>query len=264
MRKIAYTVRTMMSPLSITTMLMVTLLRTVTSYPFQSSGSLAELMMSLYGGVEWDMFITFQTIAGWIIFLLPYLFGIVHYFSLTMEHHLRLTLYRFHDRTSWWTSEMLALVLFILLMTGLSVVFSLLIGFGFGLRGLTMYQIDSTGFYHASRPRWLLAPVMAGMNVLLWTELYAGSYLVLRDSRISTFLYLVPSVLLLLQYSNEERTDRLSSVLNWSMVRRYALLAENGVSEVQCVARFMLVVCIVWIICMIAAACVRPFERTAK
>ena len=71
----------------------------------------------------------------------------------------------------------------------------------------------------------------------------------------------MPTVIMLLLYSNEERTDRLSSLINWSMVQRYPLLEENGLPEIQVISFFLLTVVIVFIIGMITAVCVNPFHQ---
>lgn len=264
MRKVFYSARTMLSPLALVSLVLVTLFRTVTSYPFQSCGSLADLMLTLYGGVDWDMFITFRRIAYWVMFLLPYLFGIVQHFTYVFNRNLRLTLYRFGSKTSWWANEMIALTLYVLMLTVLSVLVSLCAGYCAGLRGLHMYVADASGFYALSNTRWLLAPFMAALNALLFSYLYAITYLCWRDTRISTFIYIVPTILLLLRYSNDERTDRLSSVLNWSMVQRYPLLAQNGLPEIQAIARFLLTILIVLIIGMLLSKCINPMNQQTK
>ncbi len=264
MRKILYTVQTMLSPLTLASLLIVTTLRTVTSYPFREGGSLAELMLVLYGGVEWNMFITFRQIAYWIMFLLPYLFGIVQHFTDALQNHLRLTLYRSGSKAAWWTGEMIALTLYVLVLTVLAVLISLCVGYGAGMRGLEMYLTDATGLFVVSTTRWLLAPAMAALNALLFSYLYATTFLLWRDTRISTFVYIVPTIIYLLRYSNEERIERLSCIINWSMVQRYALLAANGLSEMQAIARFALTVLIVFIIAMTAVRCINPFRQQMK
>ncbi|MBR5960456.1 MAG: hypothetical protein IKZ98_05630 [Clostridia bacterium] len=261
MRRILFSVKAMLSPLSIISVCIVAILRTVTSYPFLSNESLADLSLALYGGVQWDMFMSFHSIAYWIMFLLPYLFGIVKHLSLTLHKNLNLTLYRFGNRTSWWLNEMISITIYVIILTIISLLISFLTGYIAGLRGLQMYLIDTTGFYHISTTRWLLAPFMACLNVLLLTWLYAITYLLWRDTRISTFIYIVPTIVLLLQYSNEEREDHLSSLLNWSMVQRYPLLAENGMPEIQLVSYFLLTLVFVFIAGMIVSVCVNPINK---
>lgn len=264
MRKIIYTVRTMISPTTLIILFFVTLLRTVTSYPFRIRGTLADLVLTLYGGVEWDMFITFRQIAYWIMFLMPYLFGIVQYYTYEFQHNLRLTLYRAKSRLSWWSSELISLTLYVAILTMLSVFLSLLFGSLAGMRGLQMYTVDDAGFYSVSLTRWLLAPTMATLNTLLCAYLYANSYLLLRDSRISVFLYIVPTLLHLLMHSNEERLEEISCVFNWCMVQRYALLSENGISETQAILQFVFVLGCAFILGLIVSKYKNPFQNQRR
>jgi len=261
MRNILYKVKIMLSPLTLSSLLLITVLRAITSYPFMKSEPLAGLMLDMYGGVSWNMFITFREIAYWIMFLLPYLFGIVQYYSHALQKNLNLTLYRSKSKSSWWAGEMIAVAIYVLVLTVLSVIISLSVGFVGGLRNLQMYLVDASGFYAASSTRWILAPVMAFFNALLFSWLYTITYLIWRDTRISTFIYIVPTVIMLLLFSNEERTDRLSSLINWSMVQRYPLLEENGLPEIQVISFFLLAVVVVFIIGMITAVCVNPFHQ---
>ena len=68
MRNILYKVKIMLSPLTLSSLLLITVLRAITSYPFMKSEPLAGLMLDMYGGVSWNMFITFREIAYWIMF----------------------------------------------------------------------------------------------------------------------------------------------------------------------------------------------------
>lgn len=264
MRRIAYTLRAMLSPVSVIGLVLVTVLRTCTSYPFLAGGTLAQLIQVLYGGVEWDQFITLRQIAYWIMFLLPTLFGLTEYLSLSMGYQIRSTLHRNGSLRRWWFNETLSLVCYVYLMTAMAVALSLLIGILFGMKHLEMKIIDSTGFYQVSYTRWLLAPIMAGSVVLLCSLCYEVSYLIFHDMRISTFLYLVPPIISLLRNSNEERVLPFSSVFNWGMVSRYSLLAENGLSEAGAICRFALVVIALMIFGVLIVKWSKPSERSIK
>ena len=223
--------RGMLSPIAIICAACVAVIRTLPSYTLRYSGTsnLGLLLSDVYGGLHWDQFITFGIMAGWILAMLPGLIGMVAYMQRELGELMSLTVYRYQSLTGWWVGKLTASLLYALGITAISCAMTVLIGYLLGLRGFQMFVADADGFLTPAIWLVIISPLCFFLQMWMLLQFQMLAHLIFRDVRISIIAYLLPLMLGILSYSNNENPSHIWGLMNWGMTKRYSAAGGFGV-----------------------------------
>ncbi|NLB89962.1 MAG: hypothetical protein GX786_01910 [Clostridiales bacterium] len=250
------------SPLVFFTALFIGVIRTLSSYAFADTGlSLATLVFSLYGGLNWDFILTLNEIAAWILLMIPVLLGLNAYFSLAFGSHLLLCFHRYKSPYRWWAVQTLGMVFFVLAVVITYFLITLVLGLCSGMRSLTAFLPDKEGFLQPSQLLWLLPLAGTALQILLCSFFYSLSFLLFRREKLSIFLYLFPMILGLMAYSNDEIPASLHGFVNWGMAKRYTLFSSFGIPFQEGLSKLLLSIFLLALLGIFAAKAAKPTAR---
>jgi hypothetical protein len=191
--------------------------------------TIGEALLTTFGGIPWaDPQVDIYGIGKWILLLLPPMTGVAYTLDRELSGRQVITLYRYGSIRAWWSSKSYATILYAILSVCIMFIWSILLSFFFGGRGLQVYMADTDGFMIAN---YRVIPTMFFqflLHVIMLTQVQVLFHLVFMDMRAGVIAYLLPIASLLVACSNVEAIRNIWVPVNWGMIVRSELFCTNG------------------------------------
>ena len=154
--------------------------------------------------------------------------GIAYTMHRELSGRQMITVHRHGSSRQWWASKVVASTLYAVICVLLMFLWTMVLGWLRGAKGMQVYVTDADGFRTAGNGVLPTMFVQFLLQVIMWTQLQMLIHLIFVDMRAGIIAFLLPLVAMLVSASNIEVMGNMWIPVNWGMVFRTEIFCSSG------------------------------------